>query len=334
MSHGLTRNDRMFSVRFAPWHYSETGDLVTIPDYYPGREEAMRLAGHDFTVSEQPVYRLRSFGLREPVNGWKLLVDDSTDELLTVARDSYTVVQNSVCWDIVDALVEQPNVKYKTAGTLNDKSKLWVLAELDEPYEVTGAETVVMPYVVVQWSHDGSSAVRAMSTNVVVVCQNTARAAELDARRANTDFTFRHTRSVMDKIEDAKAALKGVRADNAAFRALAEQLAATPVSDRGIRKFVHEFIPEPVGDVISDRVRENIDLARGMVLSLFDGDTIAPGIRNTGYGLLMAGTEYLDHLRGFRNHNTYLGRTLLRTEPLKQRLVPLITRIAEEESVA
>ena len=49
--------------------------------------------------------------------------------------------------------------------------------------------------------------------------------------------------------------------------------------------------------------------------------------RNTGLGMMYAGVEYLDHLRGYRNQSTYLGRTLLRDEPLKSRLIPMIKEL-------
>lgn len=334
MSHGLMDFDRMFSVREAPWHYDETGDKVIIPDQYLGREESMKLAGHDFSIIEQDVYRMRSFGLRTPLEGWKLLVNDITDEVLHVARDSYTVVQNETCWDIVDAIVNQPNVQYETGGTLRNGAVCWVLARLDEPYLVPGDDSYTLPFVCVTWTHDGTGAIQARSTEVRVVCWNTLSASEALARKGNTNFTFRHTKSVMSRIDEAKALLTGVRNDHSQFRELAEQLASMPVSDTGIKKFVHEFIPEPPADVVSERVRDNIDLARGMVFSLFDGDTIAPDIRNTAYGLLQAGTEYLDHLRGYRNHSTYLGRTLLREQPLKTKLVPLVRRIATADRAA
>ena len=59
--------------------------------------------------------------------------------------------------------------------------------------------------------------------------------------------------------------------------------------------------------------------ARAKVRAIFDGPTIPEAHRNTAYGLVQAGIEYLDHLRSYRNSDTYLGRTLLRDEPLKRK---------------
>ena len=100
------------------------------------------------------------------------------------------------------------------------------------------------------------------------------------------------------------------------------------MSDEDRKKFIVEFIPAPPTTVvISDRVLDNIMDARNKVERLFDSPTISEVHRNTAYGLLQVGIEYLDHLRGYHNSDTYLGRTLLKDEPLKRRLVPMIKKL-------
>ena len=73
---------------------------------------------------------------------------------------------------------------------------------------------------------------------------------------------------------------------------------------------------------------DNILRERVKVRAIFDGPTIPEAHRYTAYGLVQAGIEYLDHLRAFRNSDTYLGRTLLRDEPLKRKLVPMVRELA------
>ena len=36
----------------------------------------------------------------------------------------------------------------------------------------------------------------------------------------------------------------------------------------------------------------------------------------------------LDHVRSYQSMDTYIGRTLLKVEPLKKRLVPIIRELA------
>jgi len=86
-------------------------------------------------------------------------------------------------------------------------------------------------------------------------------------------------------------------------------------------------VPKPAAEVISDRVLDNIMSARARVRGLFETPSIPEAHKNTAYGLVLAGGEYLDHLRGYNNSDTYLNRTLLREESLKARLIPMVREL-------
>lgn len=324
-----------FTVRHPAWH-----DLdIRLPDY-PGRAAAMELAGHDFEVIERNVFTRVNDGFHD-VDGWKALVahgGKNDGSLLNIARDSYTIIQNSVGWDIMDALLGE-GVKYEGAGLLKGGAVAYALAFLDEPQRAKGWDTDVYPFVCVNWAHDGSAAFRARATSVAVVCMNTLTMSEAESKKSGREFTFRHTKNVQARIDEARTVLQGVRGQASAFIALAEELTAmrydtTSGTFAGSldpkraadteAKFISEFIPQPVGQVVSDRVIANIDEARALVRSLLAGPTVeGVGIRGTAWGFVQAGTEYLDHIRGARNSETKFGRQLLRDEPLKARLVPM-----------
>jgi phage/plasmid-like protein (TIGR03299 family) len=342
-----------FMVRVPAWH-----GLGTILDDYPGREEAMRLAGHNFTIIERPLVivgkqRETPFGESPYValpnidddginvgdltygakmaDGWKALVksmpgDESHGALLNVSTETYGVVQNDVPWDIVDAIIGE-GVKYETGVTLRDGALCAVTAWLDEPSQIEGDDSPILPYLVASWTHDGSGAVSIRATSIRVVCANTAAAAEAEGKRLGTDFTFRHSKHVMSRIEDAKMAVRGVRAAHEEYLELARELAAMPVTNSQRELFVSQFLPMPPEALISDRVANNVEEARGAVKALFAGPTIPEAHRFTAYGLHLAGVEFLDHLRGFRNQETYMGRTLLRPEPAKAKLTKLIREV-------
>lgn len=324
--------DRGFSVRETPWH--KLGEVV---EDYPGREQAMKLAGHDFTVVEHQLHRGHRIidGEAAPqalfagpsIPGWKGLVNESNGRVLNVVRNSYAVVQNDTLWDIVDAIVDQPNVRYETAGILKDGAILWVLAWLDEPQTVTGDDSPIYPFCLVSTTHDGSGATQAAAVSVRVVCWNTFSAASEEAHNSGREFTFRHTKNVMSRIEDAKLALQGIRLDNLEFLALSEELAQLKAPQAARETFITEFIPTPPEALISDRVAANIDEARDAVRTILAGNTIADAHRETGYGLFTAGIEYLDHYRRARNPETKFGRTILRQERAKDKLVSLVRSV-------
>ncbi len=314
--------DQGFSVRQPAWH-----GLATVLKDYPGREEAMRLAGHDFHIVQRPVAAVGDASHVE-IPGWKALFRDDTEAPLGVVRDSYHVVQNKTLWDIADAIVSQENVRYETAGVLRGGATLWVLARLDEPVQVPGDDSPIYPYCLVGTHHDGAGACRASAVSVRVVCWNTFQAAQLESGQSGREYAFRHTKNVMDRIEDAKLALRGIRRAHADFMELANALAKRAVTEEGVREFLARFIPEPPADIVTIRVRRNIADARQQIRNLLDGPTIPPAHRRTAYGLFEAGIEYLDHLRSYRSAESYFNRCVFRPERLKRRLVELVQSVA------
>lgn len=321
--------DQGFMVREPAWH-----GLGVVLDDYPGRDEAMRLAGHDFIVEEQGVKIGASDDYAE---GWKALTknvpaeirdeDPSHGKVLNITKDSYGVVQNSTGWDIVDALVGE-GAKYETGLTLRDGAVCCVLAWLDEPVMINGDDSPILPFVNVAWTHDGSGAITSRATSIRVVCWNTQSAAEAQGKRLGTDFTFRHTKNVMVRIADAQMALQGVRIAHEQYVQLAAELAEIPITTKQRELFVSEFIPMPPEALLSDRVMGNVEAARQGVRDLFVGQSIPEAHALTAYGLHLAGGEYLDHLRGARSPETRFGRSLLRNEPAKAKLTRLIRDVA------
>uniref|UniRef100_A0A6M3L7S0 DUF932 domain-containing protein n=1 Tax=viral metagenome TaxID=1070528 RepID=A0A6M3L7S0_9ZZZZ len=310
-----------YCVREPAWH-----GLATVIDHYPGREEAMRLAGHNWTVSKQPIY-LPSLNC---VDGWKAITRDDTSQVLAVVRSSYTPIQNGALWDIIDALVQQPNVKYETAGVLRGGATLWVLARLDEPYVVPGDNTPTFPYIFAGTSHDGSRATECGALAVRIVCWNTYQAGAEQSRRAGTYFKFRHTANVMERIEDAREALAGVRSQFAEFKEMVSELAQLPVKRPGVELFVRTFIPDPELDSGTERTMNWIEEQRLTLRSMIEnGRTVPDAHRQTAYGLYCAGIEFLDHERRYRSNETYFRRTV---EPsrLKTKVVELAQLAAKE----
>lgn len=325
-----------FSVRKPAWH-----GLAVVLDGYPGREEAIKFAGHDWDVIEKPIAiaseesgdqvipSSKIFSMRD----WKALIRSDNERMLSVVKGSYQVVQNGALWDIVDALMDQKNMKYETAGVLKEGRLLWVLARLDEPLQVKGDNSPIYPYVMVSTAHDGSAACKAQAISIRVVCWNTFSAAENQSKESGMKYTFKHTKKVMDRIEDAKKALSLTRKQNEEFLHLSNELAGIEVTDEQVNDFLLRFIPDPVPDVskeiqISERVQKNIDIARFNVKNLLDNSVTIPEYhRRTAYGMWSAGVEYLDHLRNYRSPETLFKRTMLPTDSTKTKMMDLVKNI-------
>ena len=334
MSHEMTKNDKMYSVRVAPWHMGMGTDVLILDSAPENRAERMATAGHDFRVEKVELYREVLTGPGEygyePLEGWDMIVRDDTKDILHVAKDSYEVVQNDVGHEIFEALSEGAALDDGTGGTVKNGALCYLSARVDHAYGVKGDDSPIYPYVVVTWTHDGTGAFQSRATSVRPVCWNTISAGEYESKKSGRNFTFRHTKNIMDRIEDAKQVIAGAKVDTLNFIELGNELAAIAITNSIREQFIEWFIPMPESKfIVSDRVLDNILDARKNLRNIFHSDTIPEYHRYTAYGLMQAGIEYLDHIRGYRNSDTYLGRTLLRDEPAKKKLIPMIRELVK-----
>lgn len=324
MSHHFTSG---ICVRTPSWH----GRELLLADYPDSWEHARSLAGIEWEPAEvqmgltsstdldgRPVYR--------PVTSHKAIVRSDTGYHLGTVGADWHPITHATMGEVVESLLGESNVNIDTMVSLKGGRQIAVTIELDEPYVTAGDDSPTLPYLVLLNAHDGSSAFRAMATQVRVVCANTYAAATMDGNRTGRQFTFRHTAKVMDRIEDAKAAIAGVRDDAAEWRDLAGQLGLLVAGPDSLDRFLSEFIPAPPDGIVSDRVLANVSEARSTFRGYYASST-CEGSAGTALGLVHAAVEYLDHARGHRNADTLMGRQLLRPEPLKTRAVKLAREV-------
>lgn len=316
-----------FFVRKAAWHK----DGIVL-DSAPDAESGKVLAGHHFTVQRKPLYTVEH-GL---VPGFVGLVkhypsDPSHPEngaLLHVARDTYGVLQNDVMWDLAYKVVGE-GAKLETGVTLGDTgAELAITLWLDEPTQVPGDSSPIMPFGVASWNHDGSGKGRILASSIRIECANTNAAAYDQAKRYGTVFEFTHSKNVMRNVEEAKDTIKGLRSAHSEYMKMATELAKISISQRQRELFITELVPMPVSrEVVTDRVVRNIEEARSAIRSLMEGETVPEAHRFTAYGLHLAGGEFLDHVRPFKSQHSYTRRTLIKPDKAKIKLGKLIEEV-------
>ena len=319
--------ESMFSVRQMPWHR----EGIIVEDYPGDWDQARKLAGLDWDPITTEVYALTDLNANgtpryEPINGWKCIARSDDGAVLSLNRDTYTVISHGEMGEIVEAVLAQPNVQWETAGVLDGGRAVWCLALLDEPISLPGDASPTLPYLAITNRHDGTGSCALRATAVRIVCANTFRAAELEGERTGATFSFIHKSSWRNRIEEARQAVTGARREMRRYTELAAELLAIPITPRQRNLFITEFIPMPPQGLVTDRVARNVDEARKALRLLFDSTTNEQ-IAGTAYGLVQAAGEYLDHVRTARSWETRLNRTLIRPEPLKHRALSLVREI-------
>lgn len=209
----------MFSVREMPWHR----EGLVLADYPGSWEAARKLAGLDWDPVGVPSYAITGADddgqpIFEQDEGWNRVIRSDTGQTLSRRPASYAIIDHSHMGEIVEAVLAQPNVKWETAGVLDNGKAVWCLALLDEPVHLPGDTGATLPYLAITNRHDGTGACALRATAVRIVCVNTFRAAELEGERTGTTFSFVYKAGWRNRIEEARQAVTGARREMAATR--------------------------------------------------------------------------------------------------------------------
>ncbi len=343
--------EQSFTVRKPAW-WDSAAEYVLAD--YPGREDAMRIAGHDWNVVELPSFTGLSFedapqfsqgfdiasgdwkkvgnGFFRKDEGFKSHLRSDNGFLLHKSKDSFERIDNSVAYDVAELLFDQGFV-YETAGTMDGGKLNYITLLLNEPIVLAGLDfTRALPFGSLSWAHDGSASLKVRTGTIVQVCQNTVTASEAEGEKLGTAFTFRHTKNVHERIDEAKQVVKGLRQGVDAYREVMEELIELRVSPVQRDLFVSEIIGDKGGVVslsatTSDRVKNNIETERAKINNLFNSPTVPMEVSLTGYGLFQAGVEYFDHVRNVRSRDSYVKRTLITHNPAKANLTKTIREL-------
>ena len=288
--------ETMFSVREKPWH-----GLGTIVMEAPASAGALKLAGLDWTVVQEPVYTDN----QELIKGYKANVRSSDRKVLGVVSDRYKVVQNTDAFSFTDELLGK-GVRYETAGSLQEGRRVWLLARLPKEYVIAGER--ISPYLVFSNTHDGSGSVKVAVTPVRVVCNNTLNLALDNAKRS---FSMVHTGNIHDKIQEAKDTLFMAESYMDSLGIEFEQLRRQKMTDAQVSEYIELLLPmeeEPT----PIQSRNIMKLRRDMEQRYYE----APDLQKVGknaYRFLNAVSDFATHSRPLRRTANYKENVFART---------------------
>lgn len=288
--------ESLFSVREKPWH-----GLGTIVKEAPASAEALRLAGLDWKVVQEPVYT----GYNELVKGYKANVRSTDRRVLGVVSDRYKVVQNVEAFSFTDELLGS-GVRYETAGSLQEGRKVWLLARLPREYIIAGER--ISPYLVFSNTHDGSGFVKVAITPVRVCCNNTLNLALSTASRS---FSMMHTGNIQGKIQEARETLFMADKYMESLGAEFEQLRRQKVTDAQVREYIEQLLPmekepTPIQSKNILRLRED------MMKRYYDAPDLKK-VGNNAYRFINAVSDFATHAEPLRRTANYKENLFSRT---------------------
>lgn len=305
-----------FAVRTPSWHGLET--LVAEEDRPMNWEDARKVAGLTWDWQEEPLYQrmvrvvegTETVTYREVPNQ-RIISRTDTGAVVHTQRETRTLITIKDMGEIAHAITEQTHLPIETMGSVREGRSIYGLAVLGEDRHIGDDPSATRPYLGVVCHADGKGGARAYPTSIRIVCWNTLSAADARADQENTVATFAHRGDWRDRIEEARKAIFGARRAFDKWTRIGEELQKVLVTDAQAEEFVRSFIPEPTNaEFVTERVMKNINGERMKLRSSLNSVT-SDGIQGTAYWLVQSAAEYLDHLRKYKNRETYVARTLV-----------------------
>lgn len=236
--------------------------------------------------------------------------------ILGVVGPRYEVVQNSQAFEFFDSVVGEGKAIYTSAGVLGHGERTFVVARI--PHEFYIVNDKFEEYVVLNNSHDGSYALRIMTTAVRVVCQNTLSAA---LRSFKSKVTLRHTTNVHSRMLDAAELLGLVDEKFQETEQLFNYLVNRPLTHPLFEQFVEELFPAENPNRVTLEHRDGV---RGLLAHEYNQ---TPGIKHTWYSAVQASIQYVDHTMPSRTDRFEHALFGAGTQ-IKDRAVTVATKLA------
>lgn len=288
--------ESMFYTREKPWH-----GLGIMVSEAPNSKDALRLAGLNWKVLQEPVYTEN----KELIQGYKANVRGSDRKVLGVVTDRYKVIQNEEAFAFTDALLGE-GIRYETAGSLQEGRRVWMLARLPREFIIGGER--ISPYMVFSNTHDGSGAVKTALTPIRVVCNNTLN---LALRTAKRSWSMIHTGDISGKIEEAKNTLLLADEYMTALGQEFENLRKIKLSEKQVLDYIKILLPmEENYSLLQKRGVEK--LRADMKMRYFDAPDLKD-VGNNGYRFVNAVSDFATHSTPRRKTANYKENIFART---------------------
>ena len=288
--------ESMFYTREKPWH----GLGIMVADA-PNSKDALRLAGLNWKVLQEPVYTEN----KELIQGYKANVRNSDRKVLGVVTDRYKVIQNEEAFAFTDALLGE-GVRYETAGSLQEGRRVWMLARLPREFIIGGER--ISPYMVFSNTHDGSGAVKTALTPIRVVCNNTLN---LAIRTEKRSWSMIHTGDISGKIEEAKNTLLLADEYMTALGQEFENLRKIKLSERQVQDYIKILLPMEENYTLQQK-RGIEKLREDMRMRYFDAPDLKD-VGNNGYRFVNAVSDFATHSTPRRKTANYKENIFART---------------------
>jgi len=292
IAHTMGRYNAMY-VGYPAWH--RLGEVVSEAKT---PEEAMEIAGTNFTVAPADVYA-KIGDEYHLYPGSRINYRTDNNALLGITSDEYPIIQNLTPMQMLNEIVRTSQAGIVAHAALGKGERLFAvldltrLADLQIPHDPSKHDA----FLVAQWWHDGTGALAFGESLVRVDCQNMANAQLAYAQRVGRLARIVHRGNTTDAVEEAQRILGYAERHILTFTELLKDLVEIPIINAGwIDDFTAKLDPIPP-EMERPASREE---ARDTIAYLYKESPTLAGVPNSPYRAFQAVTEYADHYRPLR----------------------------------
>ena len=324
MAHMMDENDKALSVRQPMWH-----GLEELLQEAPTRQQAEEMV-HDYVVERKPLYEKSDYtGEFLMVDDFELNVRVDTGERFAVVPKTRIDPQPTEVWDVAETIMNQdPSIKIETAGTYMGGRHMYILLKLDEVIQIQGDyKGDSIAYFALQNAYVPGHALRFQPTNVRIQCYNTSSAADFSAEQAGLNLSLAHTMNLTERIMEIEEKLAAWKSGIDVWKEAKEAMAREKVTTDQVNMFIEQYIPMPNEKMISERVRNNVEVARTELLLEYFNE-YNDGVRGTALGLFEAASSWTGHVRAANSQMTRFKRAMLTPDNVLGQAADLALEIA------
>ncbi len=285
-----------------PWQshgHAMTGAASTDVD------AAIRSAGLDWEVRKVD---LRCADTLDAVPDFSAIRRGDTGAILGVVGPDYEPYQNRSMFDVFTDLARVSRddgglpFTIETAGAFQGGKVVWALAHLPD-LGIRIGDDESKTYLLVSNGHTGNRRLIIAPTTIRVVCQNTLRMAEAQARENRRHpglaggFTLKHVSGIHEAVNEAKAAFAATIAAHRVTKAAWNRLADVPLTAKLEAALMTQVFGTPGPDE-TDRAKAIRVSRQNRLAAIAAGPTSqVRGTKDTLFSALAAIVEFVDHDR-------------------------------------
>lgn len=304
MAHLINYDERKGTYSFASAGEKAWHNLGQVVDGAMTSQQCIELANLDYEVGKTSIMAeipTENGIIYQPFEQKFATYRKDNNKLLGLVGSRYEIVQNKDAFAFFDAIIDEGEAIFETAGALGEGERIFVTAKLPEDMLVGGEPC--NKYIILTNSHDGTSSIIAGLTTVRIVCNNTLQAA---LKGLSNKVLIEHRIGAKDRLSEAYKVMNIASKYMGEIEGVFNSMAKVKCDDEMLRKYIQDVMkPEYRGvltqeeqDKVSTRFKNQVDSIYSFALS--HPTQVTEATRGTIWGAYNAISGYYNYLAKFK----------------------------------